>query len=75
MSLGCYIGPEAKLTDTTPANSHRLFIPHPILAIKSSRPSKSLTTVGGAQKVIDITRPREEGADGMRCLRANLPRI
>ncbi len=65
MSLGCYIGPEANLLDTTPANSHRLFIPHPILSNKEFAAIKELDHRGWRSKVIDITWPREEGADGM----------
>ena len=42
MSLGCYIGPEGNLLDTTPAHSHRLFIPHPILSNKEFAAIKEL---------------------------------
>ena len=66
MSLGCYIGPEGNLLDTTPAHSHRLFIPHPILSNKEFAAIKELDHRGWRSKVIDITWPREEGAAGMR---------
>ena len=67
MSLECYIGPEGNLLETTPEQSHRLRVPHPILTDEETSAIKALDGYRGwTSQVIDITWARSEGPAGMR---------
>ncbi|MBW1754948.1 MAG: glutamate synthase large subunit [Deltaproteobacteria bacterium] len=65
MGVECYIGPEKNLLTTTPEHAHRLRIPHPILSNEEVRSLKTIDERGWRTKIIDITWPRSEGADGL----------
>ena len=65
MAVECYIGPEANLLTTTPHHARRLRVPHPILTNEEVAALKSIDERGWRSKVIDITWPRREGADGL----------
>jgi len=65
MSLECYIGAEGNLLDTTEDQCHRLLIRHPILSNDDLARLKQLDHRGWRSQVIDITWPREEGAQGL----------
>ena len=72
MSLECYIGPEGNLLEVLENNAHRLRVPHPILTNRELAALRHLDYKGWRSRVIDITYPRDAGADG---LRENLVRI
>ena len=65
MGVECYIGPEKNLLTTTPEHAHRLRIPHPILSNEEVRSLKTIDERGWRTKLIDITWPRSEGAEGL----------
>jgi glutamate synthase (NADPH/NADH) large chain len=65
MGLECYIGPENNLLTTTPEHARRLRVPHPILTNEEVRALKTLDERGWRTKLIDITWPRSEGAEGL----------
>ncbi|MBW2159647.1 MAG: glutamate synthase large subunit [Deltaproteobacteria bacterium] len=65
MGVECYIGPEKNLLTTTPEHAHRLRIPHPILSNEEVRSLKTIDERGWRTKIIDITWPRSEGAEGL----------
>ncbi len=65
MGVECYIGPEKNLLTTTAAHAHRLRIPHPILTNEEVRSLKTIDERGWRTKLIDITWPRSEGAEGL----------
>jgi len=65
MSLECYIGPERNLLESTEEHCHRLRIPHPVITNEEMAALKHLDHRGWTTCNIDITFPREEGADGM----------
>ncbi|MGB8330733.1 MAG: glutamate synthase large subunit [Polyangiales bacterium] len=65
MAVECYIGPERNLLTTTPEHANRLRVPHPILTNEEVNALKTLDERGWRSKVIDITWPRSEGADGL----------
>ena len=65
MAVECYIGPEGNLLSTTPEHAHRLRVPHPILTNEEVTALKTIEARGWRSKVIDITWPRSEGAEGM----------
>jgi glutamate synthase (NADPH/NADH) large chain len=65
MGIECYIGPEKNLLTTTPEHAHRLRIPHPILTNAQVRALKTIDERGWRTKLIDITWPRSEGAEGL----------
>ena len=65
MGVECYIGPEQNLLTTTPEHAHRLRIPHPILTNEEVRSLKTIDERGWRTKLIDITWPRSEGAEGL----------
>ena len=65
MSLECYIGPEGNLLETKEEHAHRLLVPHPILTNEELAALKHIDHRGWSARVIDITWPREEGAEGL----------
>ena len=65
MAVECYIGPEKNLLTTTPEHAHRLRIPHPILTNAEVNALKTINERGWRSKIIDVTWPRSEGADGL----------
>jgi glutamate synthase (NADPH/NADH) large chain len=65
MGVECYIGPEKNLLTTTAEHAHRLRIPHPILTNEEVRALKTIDERGWRSKLIDITWPRSEGAEGL----------
>ncbi len=65
MSLECYIGPEDNLLNSAEEDCHRLLVPHPILTNEELAALKHLDHRNWTTKTIDITFPRENGADGM----------
>ena len=65
MGIECYIGPERNLLTTTPEHAHRLRVRHPILTNEEVRSLKTIDERGWRTKVIDITWPRSEGAEGL----------
>ncbi len=72
MSLECFIGPEGNLLDSTAEHCHRLAVPHPILKNSELSALKNLDYRHWKTKVIDITYPRKDGAEG---LKSSLDRI
>ncbi len=66
MALGCYIGPEANILETTEQHAHRLNIPHPILSNEELASLRDLNHRGWTSAVIDITFPAGSGKDGLR---------
>jgi glutamate synthase (NADPH/NADH) large chain len=66
MAIECYIGPEGNLLTTTPQHAYRLRVPHPILTNEEVTALKTITERGWRSKIIDITWPRSEGADGLQ---------
>jgi len=65
MAVECYIGPEKNLLTTTPEHAHRLRIPHPILTNEEVNAVKTIDERGWRSKIIDVTWPRSEGAEGL----------
>jgi glutamate synthase (NADPH/NADH) large chain len=65
MAVECYIGPEKNLLTTTPEHAHRLRVPHPILTNEEVNALKTIDERGWRSKIIDITWPRIEGAEGL----------
>jgi glutamate synthase (NADPH/NADH) large chain len=65
MAVECYIGPEKNLLTTTPEHAHRLRIPHPILTNEEVNALKTIDERGWRSKIIDVTWPRSEGAEGL----------
>jgi glutamate synthase (NADPH/NADH) large chain len=65
MAVECYIGPEKNLLTTTPEHAHRLRIPHPILTNEEVNALKTIDERGWRSKIIDVTWPQSEGADGL----------
>ena len=65
MSLECYIGPEENLLAASEQACHRLLIPHPILTNEELAALKRMDHRGWKSQEIDITFPRDSGADGM----------
>ncbi len=65
MAVECYIGPEGNVLTTTPEHAHRLRVPHPILTNEEVNALKTIGERGWRSKIIDITWPRSEGADGL----------
>jgi len=66
MSLECYIGPEANLLESTPANCHRLLVDHPIITNEELAALKHMNHAGWQSRVIDITFERSAGKAGLR---------
>ena len=63
MSLGCFIGPEGNLIDTSESQAHRLHLPHPIL---SNSELAAIRKLGSYRALtIDITFDAAEGRAGM----------
>ena len=58
MSLGCFIGPEGNLLDTTERQCHRLVVPNPILTNEELAAIRHLNYRNWKTKTIDITFPR-----------------
>jgi glutamate synthase (NADPH/NADH) large chain len=65
MAVECYIGPERNLLTTTAEHANRLRIPHPILTNEEVNALKTIDERGWRSKVIDVTWPRSEGAEGL----------
>ncbi len=65
MAVECYIGPEKNLLTTTPEHAHRLRIPHPILTNEEVNALKTIDERGWRSKIIDVTWPQSEGAEGL----------
>jgi glutamate synthase (NADPH/NADH) large chain len=65
MSLESYIGPEGNLLTTEPEHARRLLVPHPILTNEQLAAIRHMDYRGWRAKTIDITWPREQGAEGM----------
>lgn len=66
MALGCYIGPEANILETTEQHAHRLNIPHPILSNQELASLRDLDHRGWTTAVIDITFPAGSGKAGLQ---------
>ncbi|HBJ34600.1 MAG TPA: glutamate synthase subunit alpha, partial [Planctomycetaceae bacterium] len=66
MSLECYIGPEANLLESSPANCHRLLVDHPIITNEELAALKHMNHAGWQSRVIDITFERSAGKAGLR---------
>ncbi len=65
MALGCYIGPEGNVLDTTEEQANRLNIPHPILSNEELASLSHLNYRGWSTAVIDVTFPSGSGAAGL----------
>ncbi|HSG89880.1 MAG TPA: glutamate synthase large subunit [Pseudomonadales bacterium] len=72
MGLQCYIGPEGNLLETTEAQAHRMWVPHPVLTNEELAALKHIDHRGWKSRVIDITFPKGSGEAG---LKAALERI
>ncbi len=66
MALGCYIGPESNVLETTEQHAHRLNIPHPILSNQELASLRKLDYRGWSSTVIDITFPSGSGKAGLQ---------
>ncbi|XP_058465690.1 uncharacterized protein LOC131439095 [Malaya genurostris] len=64
MSLQCPVGPEANLLAASPSQVHRIWLDNPILSIPDVEILKRNQHRGWKTKVIDITFPAAEGAEG-----------
>ncbi|XP_055629732.1 uncharacterized protein LOC129770731 isoform X2 [Toxorhynchites rutilus septentrionalis] len=64
MSLQCPIGPQANLLYASPAQVHRIWLDNPILSIPDTEILKQNQHRGWKTKVIDITFPMKDGAEG-----------
>lgn len=64
MSLQCPIGPQANLLCASPSQVHRIWLDNPILSIPDTEILKRNQHRGWKTKVIDITFPHQEGAEG-----------
>ncbi len=65
MGLECYIGPEGNLLETTEAQAHRLWVPHPVLNNDELASLKHINHRGWTSQSIDITFPKGSGRDGL----------
>jgi len=66
MALGCYIGPESNLLETTEQHAHRLNVPHPILSNQELASLRGLNYRGWNSAIIDITFPAGSGKLGLQ---------
>ena len=70
MSLGCFIGPEGNLIDTSEGQARRLHLPHPILSNSELHAIREMNlpgtdTTGWRSLTIDITFNASDGKEGM----------
>ena len=66
MALGCYIGPEGNVLETSEQHAHRLNVPHPILSNQELAALRNLDHRGWTSQVIDITFPAGSGKAGLQ---------
>ena len=72
MSLGCFVGPEGNLVNSTEAQAKRLHLAHPILSTAEMAKLKTLEQHDWRTQIIDITFDHDTGTSG---LKATLDRI
>ena len=72
MSLGCFVGPEGNLVNSTEAQAKRLHLAHPILSTAEMAKLKTLEQHDWRTQIIDITFDHNTGTSG---LKATLDRI
>ncbi len=65
MSLGCFVGPEGNVLESSELHANRLRLENPILTSEELQKLKHLEFRGWRSKVIDITFPKKSGIDGM----------
>ncbi len=65
MSLECYVGPEGNLLETTPEQSHRLAVPHPILTNQEAAALRAMNHRGWTSQTLDITFAADDNADAL----------
>lgn len=59
------VGPEGDLTEVAESQCHRLSLKSPLLTLVEMEAMKNSEHRGWRTKVIDITFPRSDGADGL----------
>jgi glutamate synthase (NADPH/NADH) len=64
-STECMVGPEGDLTETVEQQCKRLSLKGPILSLEEMEAVKKMEHRDWRTKVIDITFPKSEGADGL----------
>ena len=65
MSLGCFIGPEGNVLESTEAHANRLKLATPILSSDELAALKNMDYRGWKSCVVDITFAKESGQSGM----------
>ena len=65
MALAVPVGPERNLLETTEEQAERLWLPHPVLTNEEMASLAQLDDGDWQSAVIDITYPREAGAEGL----------